>query len=41
MLRKINGTNFFEINFLGRTNIKCQNEPVLPPAQDFILLVRL
>jgi hypothetical protein len=30
MLLKIHGTNF-----LGPTNIKCQNEPVLPPAQVF------
>jgi hypothetical protein len=29
MLRKIYGTNFFH------TNIKCQNGPVLPPAQVF------
>jgi hypothetical protein len=35
ILRKIHGTNFFHIKFLGRTNIKCQNEPVLPPAQVF------
>jgi hypothetical protein len=35
MLRKIHGTNFFHIKFLGRYNIKCQNGPVLPPAQDF------
>jgi hypothetical protein len=35
MLRKIHGTNFFHIKFLGRTNIKCQNGPVLPPAQVF------
>jgi hypothetical protein len=34
-LRKICGTNFFHIKFLVRTNIKCQNEPVLPPAQVF------
>jgi hypothetical protein len=27
MLRKILGTNFFDIKFLGRTNIKCQNGP--------------
>jgi hypothetical protein len=35
MLRKIHGTNFFHIKFLDRTYIKCQNEPVLPPAQVF------
>jgi hypothetical protein len=35
MLRKIHGTNFFHIIFLDRTNIKCQNGPVLPPAQVF------
>jgi hypothetical protein len=35
MLRKIHGTNFFHIKLLGHTNIKCQNEPVLPPAQVF------
>jgi hypothetical protein len=29
------GTNFFHIKFLDRTNIKCQNRPVLPPAQVF------
>jgi hypothetical protein len=33
MLRKIHGTNFFHINFLDHPNIKCQNGPVLPPAQ--------
>jgi hypothetical protein len=33
MLRKIHGTNFFHIKLLDRTNIKCQNGPVLPPAQ--------
>jgi hypothetical protein len=33
MLRKIYGTNFFHIKFFGRTNIKFQNGPVLPPAQ--------
>jgi hypothetical protein len=27
--------------YMGRTNIKCQNGPVLPPAQVFILMVRL
>jgi hypothetical protein len=35
MLRKIHVTNFFHIKFLGRPNIKCQNGPVLPPAQVF------
>jgi hypothetical protein len=35
MLRKIHGTNFFHVIFLGRTNIKCQKEPVLPTAQVF------
>jgi hypothetical protein len=35
MLRKINGTNFFYIEFLDRPNIKCQNGLVLPPAQVF------
>jgi hypothetical protein len=35
MLWKINGTDFFYRKFLGRTNIKCQNGPVLPPAQVF------
>jgi hypothetical protein len=35
MLRKIHGTNFIHIKFLDRTNIKCQNGPVLPPAQVF------
>jgi hypothetical protein len=35
MLRKIHGTNFFHIKFLGRTYIKCQNAPVLPPTQVF------
>jgi hypothetical protein len=35
MLRKIHGTNFFLIKILNRTNIKCQNGPVLPPAQVF------
>jgi hypothetical protein len=35
MLRKIHGTNFFHIKYLGSTNIKCQNKPVLPPAQVF------
>jgi hypothetical protein len=33
MLRNIHGTNFYHIKFLGRTNIKCQNGPVLPPPQ--------
>jgi hypothetical protein len=41
MLRKMHGTNFFHIQFLGRTSIKCQNAPVLPPAQVFILMVKL
>jgi hypothetical protein len=35
MLRNIHGTNFFYIKFLGRTNFKCLNGPVLPPAQVF------
>jgi hypothetical protein len=35
MLRKTHGTNFFHIKFFGRTNIKCQNGLVLPPAQVF------
>jgi hypothetical protein len=35
MLRKINVTNFFHIKFLDRSNVKCQNGPVLPPAQVF------
>jgi hypothetical protein len=35
MLRKIHGTNFSHIKFLDRTNIKCQNGPVLHPAQGF------
>jgi hypothetical protein len=35
MLRKIHGTNFFHIKLLDRTNIKCQNRPVLPSAQGF------
>jgi hypothetical protein len=35
MLRKIHGTNFFHIKFLSRSNIKCQNGRVLPPAQGF------
>jgi hypothetical protein len=35
MLRKIHGTNFFHITFLDRTNIKCQNGPVLPSTQVF------
>jgi hypothetical protein len=35
MLRKIYGTNFFHIKFLGRISIKYQNGPVLPPAQVF------
>jgi hypothetical protein len=36
MSRKIHDTNFFHIYFLDtRTNIKCQNGPVLPPAQGF------
>jgi hypothetical protein len=34
-LRKIHGTNFFHIKLMDRTTIKCQNEPVLPPAQVF------
>jgi hypothetical protein len=35
MLRKIHGTNFFHIKLLDRNNVKCQNAPVLPPAQVF------
>jgi hypothetical protein len=35
MLRKIHGTNFFRRKFLDRTNIKSQNELVLPPVQVF------
>jgi hypothetical protein len=35
MLRKIHGTNFFHIKFLGHANIKCQSEPVLSPPQVF------
>jgi hypothetical protein len=35
MLQKIHGSNFFHIKFLDRPNIKCQNGPVLPPAQVF------
>jgi hypothetical protein len=35
MLRKIYGTNFFHIKLLDRAIIKCQNGPVLPPAQVF------
>jgi hypothetical protein len=35
MLREIHGTNFFHTKFLDRPNIKCQNGPVLPPAQVF------
>jgi hypothetical protein len=35
MLRKIHATNFFHIKCLGRTNIKCENGPVLPPPQVF------
>jgi hypothetical protein len=35
MLRRIHGTNFFHIKFLDRSNIKCQNGLVLPPAQVF------
>jgi hypothetical protein len=35
MLRNIHVTNFFHIKFLDCTDIKCQNGPVLPPAQVF------
>jgi hypothetical protein len=35
MLRKIHGTNFFYIKFLGRINIKCQNGQVLTSAPVF------
>jgi hypothetical protein len=38
MLRKIHGTNFFHIKFVVRPNIKCQNGPVLPPAQVFYFI---
>jgi hypothetical protein len=38
MLRKIHGTNFFHIKLLDRTNIKCQNGPVLPPVQIFYFI---
>jgi hypothetical protein len=38
MLRKVHGTNFFHIKFLDRPNIKCQNGPVLPPAQVFYFI---
>jgi type II secretory pathway component PulM len=41
MLRKIHRTNFFRIKFLGGTNIKCRNRPMLPPAQVFYLMVSL
>jgi hypothetical protein len=37
LLRKIHRTNFFHIKFLDHPNIKCQNGPVLPPAQFFLL----
>jgi hypothetical protein len=41
MLRKIHGTNnFFHTKVLGRTNIKCQNGPMLPPAQVFCFNVQ-
>jgi hypothetical protein len=33
MLQKIRAINFFHKKCLGRTNIKCQNVLVLPPAQ--------
>jgi hypothetical protein len=32
---ELRNTHFFHIKFLDRTNIKCQNGPVLPPAQVF------
>jgi hypothetical protein len=36
MLQKIRGTFvFFHIKLLDRNTIKCQNGPVLPPAQVF------
>jgi hypothetical protein len=35
MLRKIYGINFFHIKLLDRPNLKCQNGPVVPPAQVF------
>jgi hypothetical protein len=38
MLRKIHGTNFFLIKLLNRTKIKCQNGPVLLPAQVFYFI---
>jgi hypothetical protein len=37
MLRENGGTNFLHIKFLGRSNIKWQNGPVLPPAQVFYI----
>jgi hypothetical protein len=37
MLRKFNGTNFSHIKLFERTYIKCQDRPVLPPAQVFYL----
>jgi hypothetical protein len=37
MLRKIHGTNYFHTKFLDRTNIKCQNGPVLPAASSGFL----
>jgi hypothetical protein len=39
MWRKIHGTNLLRLKFLGRTNVKCQNGPVFPPAQVFFLKV--
>jgi hypothetical protein len=33
--RKIHGTDFFHLKFLGCPYNKCQNGPVLPPAQVF------
>jgi hypothetical protein len=35
MLSNSHGTNFFDIKFLARNNIKRQNEPVLSSAQVF------
>jgi hypothetical protein len=35
MLRKIHGTNYFDITLFELTNIKCQNGPVLSLAQVF------
>jgi hypothetical protein len=37
MLRKINGTNFFNIKILARTNIKCQNGTSTAPGSGLLL----